>query len=138
MQAAKQLIVDLQAQLDMSRVEADQLRKQQQRQQQERQQQEQHQQHGQQPACDIAASADDHQRQDGRGARALTPAAGAGSVPKMQERLTRLRKEQADAEAAREAAWAELKAVVCDISSLASVDNLQSVGGLVVGFCAEW
>lgn len=65
---------------------------------------------------DVAGEDDDQRHAD-------TP----GSLSKMQERLTRLRKEQADAEAERQAAWSELKKVVNDISSLASVDYLQSV-----------
>jgi hypothetical protein len=45
----------------------------------------------------------------------------------MQERADRLRKEQAEAEAARAAAWEELRSVVADVSALASIDNLASV-----------
>lgn len=37
-----------------------------------------------------------------------------------QERLQRLKKEQAEADSAREAAWRQLKAVVSEISRLAA------------------
>lgn len=49
-----------------------------------------------------------------------TQAACALLCPVMQERLQRLKKEQAEADSAREAAWRQLKAVVSEISRLAA------------------
>jgi len=77
-----------------------------------------------------AAAADGGDQEPGAAA-----GGGGGSLGKMQERLARVKKEQADADAMRESAWADLKAVVSDITSLASVDNLQSVSGC--GLCVR-
>lgn len=48
-------------------------------------------------------------------------------MEKLQARLATLRKEQAEADAARDAAWKQLKNVVSDISKLASPDYLASI-----------
>jgi hypothetical protein len=48
-------------------------------------------------------------------------------VEKLQARLATLRKEQAEADAVRDAAWKQLKNVVGEITKLASPDYLASV-----------
>lgn len=48
-------------------------------------------------------------------------------VQDLQEKLQRLRKEQQEADAARDKAWKQLKAVVQEISSLANPVYLQSL-----------
>ncbi|WIA09246.1 hypothetical protein OEZ85_008654 [Tetradesmus obliquus] len=58
-----------------------------------------------------------------------TPLKGSkpADVQELQEKLQRLRKEQQEADAARDKAWKQLKAVVQEISSLANPDYLQSL-----------
>ncbi|KAF6262561.1 hypothetical protein COO60DRAFT_615260 [Scenedesmus sp. NREL 46B-D3] len=58
-----------------------------------------------------------------------TPYKGSkpADVQELQEKLQRLRKEQQEADAARDKAWKQLKAVVQEISSLANPDYLQSL-----------
>jgi hypothetical protein len=112
LQTAKGRVADLQQQLAAARAEAAHWR-------------EQHQLLAEQlQRPPVAGSRDD---------ASSGPDVSGGSVAKMQERLARLRKEQTDADAARESAWEDLKAVVADIASLASVDNLQSVRALGFG-----
>eukprot|EP00877_Chromochloris_zofingiensis_P001154 jgi/Chrzof1/11039/Cz05g21110.t1 len=48
-------------------------------------------------------------------------------VQQLQDRLKQLRKEQTDADAARDAAWKQLKSAVQDISKLANPDYLRSI-----------
>ncbi|GBF88559.1 hypothetical protein Rsub_01274 [Raphidocelis subcapitata] len=110
---AKREAAELRQQLAAARAEAAHWRELHEQQQQQQQQQQQRR------AADAAPSGND----DRAGAAPPTP----GSLAKMQERLGRLRKEQAEAEAARAAAWEELRSVVSDISAVASVDNLSSV-----------
>lgn len=52
-------------------------------------------------------------------------------MQKLHERLGHLKKEQADAEAAREAAWRQLKSVVNEISKLASPPDMSKTPTLV-------
>jgi predicted nucleic acid-binding Zn-ribbon protein len=72
--------------------------------------------------ADMATS-----RTTGKDATSKSDAFKHQDVQKLQERLAQLRKEQAEADAARDAAWKQLKSVVNSISKLASPDYLASI-----------
>lgn len=58
---------------------------------------------------------------------ALSGAKGSEEMQRLQDRLAQLKKEQAEADAAREAAWRQLKGVVQEISKLASPEHFARI-----------